>query len=91
MVKRPAPGWDSSIDYDTHRKIREDDEGLSDVRKDVDGERLVKSRVVHIRVDMEMWRAVRAAALRVDRKPCAWVRRAIQKELKIEEKRRKRR
>lgn len=69
----------------------EDDEGLSDVRKDVDGERQVKSRVVHIRVDMEMWRAVRAAAIRVDRKPCAWVRRAIQKELKVEEKRRKRR
>lgn len=68
-----------------------DDDGLSDVRKDSDGEKRVKSRVVHIRVDMEMWREVRAAAIRVDRKPCAWVRRAIQKELKVEEKRRKRR
>lgn len=41
----------------------------------------IKSQVVHIRVDPVMWRKVKAAALRADKKPCAWVRRLIQREI----------
>lgn len=37
----------------------------------------VKSRVVHVRVDPDLLLKIRRAALKVDRKPCDWVRRAI--------------
>lgn len=74
-----------------HSQILEEgaDDDIEDLGLGADIEKLTKSRVVHIRVDVEMWRAIRAAAFRVDRKPCAWIRRAIKKELKVQERRRK--
>jgi hypothetical protein len=36
-----------------------------------------KDRVVHIRVNVEMWLKVRRAAMKVDRRPSDFVRRAI--------------
>jgi hypothetical protein len=77
---------------DRPRPLEVLEEGADDVLEtfERDEPAQIKNRVVHVRVDVEMWRSVRAAALRVDRKPCEWVRRAIKAALREDDKRRKR-
>lgn len=49
----------------------------------------LKSRVIHIRIDPVMLRKIKALAFRADKKPCAWVRRLIQRELDAQERRKR--
>ncbi len=42
-----------------------------------DDSELTKSKVVHVRVDLELWRRIRREVLRVDKKPSDWIRVAL--------------
>lgn len=67
--------WDSEID----------DIGSFDTGE----EKLTKSRVVHIRVDPDLYRHIRRAALKADKKPCDWMRRAMTRAIAQEKAERK--
>jgi predicted HicB family RNase H-like nuclease len=56
---------------------------------DTGEEKLTKSRVIHVRVDPELFRYLRRAALAADKKPCDWIRRAITRAIAAEKAERK--